>query len=146
MFQKINPTTTKAWAALATHAQQMKEVHMHQLFAEDPDRFKKCSFTFGDLFIDFSKNIISQETMKLLFQLAAECKLSDARKAMFEGDAINETEQRAVLHVALRNFSEKPFYVSGKNVMDNVQRVQQQMNSFCKKVHSGEWLGHTGKK
>jgi glucose-6-phosphate isomerase len=146
MFPKVNPTTTKAWSALEQHAFQMKEVHMKQLFANDANRFQKFSFCFNDTVIDFSKNIITDETIKLLLQLAEECKLKEAIEALFEGDFINKTEHRSVLHVALRNSSGKPFYSAGKNVMEDVLRVQQQMKSFSAKVHSGEWKGYTGKK
>jgi glucose-6-phosphate isomerase len=146
MFPRINPTTTKAWKALDQHSGEMKSRHMRDLFAEDPDRFKKYAHCFGDIVIDLSKNRITDETMRLLFNLADECRLKDAIEAMYEGDFINETEHRSVLHVALRNFNGKPVYAAGKNVMDDVQRVQQHMKNFCEKVHSGNWKGYTGKK
>ncbi len=146
MFPKINPTTTKAWKNLEQHAAAMKEIHMKELFARDAERFKNYSFRFNDTVIDFSKNIITEETIKLLLQLAEECKLKDAIEAMFEGDLINKTEHRSVLHIALRNFSGKPVYAAGKDVMEDVLKVQQQMKTFAGKVHSGEWKGYTGKK
>jgi glucose-6-phosphate isomerase len=146
MFPKVNPTTTKAWTALEQHALKMHETQIKQLFAEDAGRFSRFSFRFNDTVIDFSKNIITEETIKLLQQLARECKLKDAIEAMFEGDFINETEHRSVLHVALRNFSGRPVYSAGKNVMDDVLGVQQQMKTFAARVHSGEWKGYTGKK
>jgi glucose-6-phosphate isomerase len=146
MFPKINPTETAAWKSLTKHAGEMKDVHMKQLFAKDADRFKKHAHYFNDIVIDFSKNITTDETLKLLFQLASECKLKDAIESMFNGDIINETEQRSVLHVALRNFSGKPIYSAGKDVMGDVKRVQEQMKAFCEKIHSGEWKGYTGKK
>jgi glucose-6-phosphate isomerase len=146
MFSKVNPTTTKAWSALEQHVSTMKEVQIKQLFAENANRFQKFSFRFNDTIVDFSKNIITEETIKLLLQLAEECKLKNAIEAMFEGDFINETEHRSVLHVALRNFSGNPVYSAGKNVMEDVIRVQQQMKTFSAKVHSGEWKGYTGKK
>jgi glucose-6-phosphate isomerase len=146
MFPKVNPTTTQAWTALEQHALVMKQQHMKELFANDPDRFKKFSFRFSDIVIDFSKNLITEETGKLLLQLANECKLKEAIEAMFEGDFINETEHRAVLHVALRNFTGNPIYSAGKNVMEDVRRVQLQMKDFCARVHNGEWKGYTGKK
>ena len=146
MFPTINPTTTAAWKLLGQHATEMKKVHMKNLFAKDQNRFDKYAFRFNNLLVDFSKNIITEETMKLLLQLASECKLKEAIEAMFEGDLINQTENRSVLHIALRNFSSKPIYSQGKNVMEDVQRVQQQMKVFCQKVHSGEWKGYTGKK
>ncbi len=146
MFPKINPTTTRAWKELEQHAGEMKEIHMKELFARNAERFKKFSFCFNDTVIDFSKNIITEETIKLLLQLAEECKLKDAIEAMFAGDLINKTEHRSVLHIALRNFSGKPVYSAGKDVMEDVLRVQQQMKTFSAKVHSGEWKGYTGKK
>jgi glucose-6-phosphate isomerase len=145
MFPKINPTETKAWKELETHAKEMKKVQMKSLFSQDASRFKKHAHTFNDILFDFSKNIITDKTLTTLLQLANECKVKDAIEAMFEGDLINETEGRSVLHVALRNFSGKPVYASGKNIMQDVQRVQKQMKGFCDKVHSGEWKGYTGK-
>ncbi|HEU4633812.1 MAG TPA: glucose-6-phosphate isomerase, partial [Flavisolibacter sp.] len=146
MFPKVNPTTTSAWAALEQHASEMKEIQIKQLFAQDADRFQKFSFRLNDTVIDFSKNIITGETIQRLQELAAVCKLKDAIEAMFEGDFINQTEHRSVLHVALRNFSGRPVYAAGKNVMEDVLRVQQQMKSFAAKVHRGEWKGYTGRK
>lgn len=146
MFPKINPTNTRAWKALEQHAIVMKQVHMKDLFAKDSDRFKKHAHCFNDIVIDFSRNIITDETLKHLISLANECKLKDAIEAMFEGDFINETENRSVLHIALRNFSDQPVYAAGKNVMEEVRRVQQQMKSFCEKIHSGGWKGYTGKR
>jgi glucose-6-phosphate isomerase len=146
MFPKINPTGTAAWKSLEHHAKEMKQLHMKELFATDANRFKKYAYYFNDLVVDFSKNIINDESINLLLQLANECKLKEAIEAMFEGDLINETEKRSVLHIALRNFSDKPIYTEGKNVMDDVKKVQEQMKSFCNKVHSGEWKGFTGKK
>lgn len=146
MFPKVSPTSTKAWKALEEHAPAMKQVKMKELFQEDADRFNKWSYTFNDILVDFSKNIVTDETKKHLLQLAEECKLKDAIKAMFNGELINETEHRSVLHIALRNFSGKPIYSEGKNVMEDVQRVQRQMKDFCTKVHEGEWKGFTGKR
>jgi len=146
MFPKINPTETAAWKSLEQHANEMKQVHIKELFTKDTDRFKKYAHTFNDIVIDFSKNIIIDETLKILLELANECNLKDAIESMFSGDLINETEQRSVLHVALRNFSGKPIYSEGKNVMDDVKKVQEQMKAFCNKIHSGEWKGYTGKK
>jgi glucose-6-phosphate isomerase len=116
MFPKINPTETKAWKELETHAKEMKKVQMKSLFAQDASRFKKHAHSFNDILFDFSKNIITDKTLTTLLQLANECKVKDAVEAMFEGDLINETEGRSVLHVALRNFSGKPVYASGKNI------------------------------
>jgi glucose-6-phosphate isomerase len=146
MFPKINPTGTEAWNKLAAHAEKMKQVHMKTLFAEDGERFNKFTFTLIDIVVDFSKNLTTEETMQLLQQLAQECKVKEAIEALFEGDLINETEHRSVLHVALRNFSGKPIYSEGKNVMPEVQAVQEQMKRFCEQVHNGQWTGYTGKR
>lgn len=146
MFPRINPATTTAWNSLQQHAEKMKQVHMKTLFQEDKSRFDKFKLRIDDILVDLSKNIITEETKNLLIQLANECKLKDAIIAMFAGDFINETENRSVLHVALRNFSNQPVYTAGKNIMDDVRRVLAQMKSFCEKVHSGEWKGYTGKK
>lgn len=146
MFPKINPTTTAAWQALSEHAAQMKAVHMKNLFATDETRFQKFSHRFEEILVDFSKNIITTETVGRLIDLANECRLSDAITAMFEGELINETEHRSVLHVALRNFSGRPIYSEGSDVMPGIKAVQEQMRTFCARVHEGEWKGYTGKK
>ncbi len=146
MLPKINPTTTKAWAALLAHAGEMKKIHMRDLFRNDPDRFKKYSLCSGDIVFDYSKNIINDKTMALLFQLAEECRVKDGIRAMFNGDLINETERRAVLHTALRNFSGRPVYAEGEDVMPGVQKVLQKMKKFCNAVHSGKIKGYSGKK
>jgi glucose-6-phosphate isomerase len=146
MFPSINPSQTTAWHALRTHfEQEMRLMHMKRLFEEDPERFGRFSINMGDLLFDYSKNIITTETLNLLFQLAKECHLKEAIDAMFGGEAINATENRAVLHTALRNFSGNPVTVSGKDVMPDVQRVQEQMKECCRRIHSGEWKGYTGK-
>jgi glucose-6-phosphate isomerase len=146
MFPKINPTTTKAWKALQEHAAAMKQVHMRALFAKEPDRFRHWAFCFNDLVVDLSKNIANDETRKTLLQLAAECRLKEAIEAMFNGDLINQTEHRAVLHVALRNFSGQPVYSEGRDIMPDIRKVHEQMKTFCKQIHQGEWLGYSGKK
>lgn len=146
MFPKINPTTTSAWKKLQQHAAAMKDVQMKDLFARDNQRFEKYSCRFQDILVDFSKNLVTDETLALLLSLARECRLNEAITAMFEGDLINETENRSVLHVALRNFSGSGIFSEGKDVMPDVKRVLQQMKEFATKVHSGEWKGYTGKK
>src|SRR3569833_1695686 len=135
MFPKIDPTGTKAWNLLELHSKEMKEVHMRELFAKDAERYKKHAHCFNDILVDFSKNIITDETLKLLLQLANECKLKDAIESMFEGDKINQTKQRSELHVALRNNTGKPLYSQDKKKKTDVKRVQEQMKGFCKKVH-----------
>ncbi|MBM3416514.1 MAG: glucose-6-phosphate isomerase [Bacteroidetes bacterium] len=146
MLPKINPTTTPAWQLLQQHAGEMKKVHMRELFRKDDDRFKKYSLCLKDLVFDYSKNIIKEETIKLLLQLADECRVKEGISAMFNGAAINETEKRPVLHTALRNFSGKPVYAEGGDVMPDVKMALQKMKKFCNAVHSGKWRGYTGKK
>lgn len=146
LFPSINPTTTKSWQNLNVHAKEMHKIHMRALFSADSDRFKRFSQEDGDLLFDYSKNIVTEETMTLLYDLAKECKLNDAISAMFRGEKINNTEHRAVLHTALRNFSGKPVLTEGKDVMPAVNKVLAQMRETCQKIHSGEWKGYTGKK
>jgi len=145
-FPTINPTTTPSWAALQQHYYEMKSVHMKDLFAADTDRFSKYSMCIQDIVFDYSKNIITETTMQLLFQLAKDCQLNDAIDAMFTGEKINVTENRAVLHTALRNFSDTPLIIDGTDIMPAVKKVRVQMNEFCKTIHSGVWKGYTGKK
>ncbi len=146
MFPSTNPTATTAWQQLQEHYNKdMKATSLRQLFAADASRFNKYSFQFGDILFDYSKNIINDTTWQLLLSLAAECKLPAAIQAMFEGEKINRTENRSVLHTALRNVSGTPVYSDGKDVMPDVQRVLAQMKAFAQKIHSGEWKGYTGK-
>ncbi len=146
MFPKINPTTTSAWNELIQHYNENKHVTIQQLFHADPKRFNKFAHCFEEIVFDFSKNNISETTLQLLIKLAEECHLNDALNAMFNGEKINETENRPVLHTALRNFSNNPVFVDGADVMPKVKSVLQQMKNFCSKVHQGEWKGFTGKK
>ncbi|MGC8764512.1 MAG: glucose-6-phosphate isomerase [Brevinematia bacterium] len=146
MLYKINPTKTNAWGKLEEHYKIMRKVHMKDLFRSDPERFKKFSVVFEDILVDYSKNIITEETMSLLFNLAEECRLKESIEMMFTGDKINETEKRAVLHVALRNKSNTPIYVDGKDVMPEINSVLKQMKEFSEKLISGEWKGFTGKR
>ncbi|HVG13611.1 MAG TPA: glucose-6-phosphate isomerase [Chitinophagaceae bacterium] len=146
MFPHVNPTTTPSWKAAEQHATRLKDSSIKALFKEDPDRFKKWSFQLNETLYDLSKNIIDDAALHTLLQLAQQCKLKEAIDALFDGDLINETEQRAVLHVALRNFSNEPVYTSGKDVMMDVVRVRDHMKEFANRVHSGDWKGYTGKK
>jgi glucose-6-phosphate isomerase len=147
MLPRINPTSTQAWFLLKKHAEEeMNRIHLRDLFASDSDRFARFSIRWNDLLFDYSKNIINQKTLQLLLQLAQETELKTAIEKMFQGEPINETENRAVLHSALRNFTNEPALVNGKDVMPDIKRVLQQMQVCCDKVHSGDWKGYTGKK
>ncbi|MFA5477713.1 MAG: glucose-6-phosphate isomerase [Bacteroidales bacterium] len=146
MFPKVNPTETQAWKALAAHYVDMKTVRMKNLFEQDPDRFTRMSIGFDELLFDYSKNIITAETLEKLLKLADDCKLKMAMDAMFAGEKINETENRAVMHTALRNFSETPVTVDDADIMPEIREARQKMKSFCDKVHGGKWKGYTGKK
>src|SRR4051812_24070980 len=123
MLPKINPLDTAAWQALGQHADEMHRMHMRELFSSDPDRFRHYSLCIDPIVFDYSKNIITNRTMELLFKLAEECRLKDAMQAMFNGEIINETEKRAVLHTALRNFSGSPVYAEGQDIMPDVKKV-----------------------
>jgi glucose-6-phosphate isomerase len=146
MFPKIDPTTTPSWQALLQHKQLFENVQMKDLFFNDPERFNRFSIQMDDLLFDYSKNIITENTVELLLELAADCKLKEAIEAMFTGEKINETEDRAVLHTALRNFSDKPVFTDHEDVMPYVKNVLLQMKAFCEAVHSGAWKGYSGKK
>ena len=145
-MKNINPTQTAAWQALQKHFDEMKDVTIADLFAKDGDRFSKFSATFDDqMLVDYSKNRITEETLAKLQDLAKECDLAGAIKSMFSGEKINRTENRAVLHVALRNRSNTPILVDGKDVMPEVNAVLEKMKTFSEAIISGEWKGYTGK-
>ncbi|MDD8772484.1 glucose-6-phosphate isomerase [Escherichia coli] len=145
-MKNINPTQTAAWQALQKHFDEMKDVTIADLFAKDGDRFSKFSATFGDqMLVDYSKNRITEETLAKLQDLAKECDLAGAIKSMFSGEKINRTENRAVLHVALRNRSNTPILVDVKDVMPEVNAVLEKMKTFSEAIISGEWKGYTGK-
>ena len=145
-MKNINPTQTSAWQALQKHFDEMKDVTISELFAKDGDRFSKFSATFDDqMLVDYSKNRITEETLAKLQDLAKECDLAGAIKSMFSGEKINRTENRAVLHVALRNRSNTPILVDGKDVMPEVNAVLEKMKTFSEAIISGEWKGYTGK-
>ena len=145
MLQNINPTETKAWKKLAAHAEQMQQVHMKELFQADNERFNKHSLSFNDILVDYSKNIITEETLNLLIELAKECGVSEATQAMFTGDKINQTEDRSVLHIALRNMGNNAILVDGEDIMPDVKSALAKMKAFADKVTSGNWFGYTGK-
>ncbi len=134
-----------AWKALEAHVEQIKDLHMRRSFAEDPKRFEKFSLRYGDILLDYSKNRITEETLPLLIELANQSDLPAWIERMFTGQKINFTEQRAVLHTALRNRSNTPVYVDGEDVMPEVNRVLDKMQRFTEKVRSGEWKGYSAK-
>jgi glucose-6-phosphate isomerase len=146
MLPKINPTSTPAWSALAAHYETMRQVHLRDLFREDGERFKKFSCSLDELLFDYSKNIITEKTIQLLLQLAEECKLKEATEAMFNGDLINETEKRSVLHIALRNLTGQPVFTGGIDIMPEVKKVLAKIKTFTNSVHKGKFRGYTGKR
>jgi len=140
----INPTQTEAWKKLKSHFAD-NDFNLKNLFEEDKDRFSKFSVQRENMLFDYSKNLITEKTFQLLLQLAEECKLRGAINKMFEGDRINQTESRAVLHTALRNFGESEITVDGKNISEDVERVLCQMKIFSEKIIYGEHKGFSGK-
>jgi len=138
-------TQLPEWKKLAAHAEAMKQVHMRDLFASDPDRFKQNSILLGDMLVDYSKNITTADTKQMLFDLARARDVSGWTTRLLNGEKINNTEGRAVLHTALRNRSNRPIMVDGKDVMPDVNRVLEQMRGFTEAVRSGTWKGNTGK-
>lgn len=145
MLPIVNPTETQTWRNLEIHFLSMQATHMHDLFIEDPDRFRKFHLQFNDILVDYSKNIILDETLQLLFNLAHEVELTTSIEAMFKGLKINQTENRPVLHVALRNRSNNPMLVDGNDVMPEVNRVLEQMKRFSSALQDGSWKGYSGK-
>lgn len=144
-MQNISPIKTKAWQELSAHFNEMKDQHLQSLFAKDAHRFQRFSLQVEDILLDYSKNRITQDTMEKLMALARECGLQENIDAFFKGEKINATENRAVLHTALRNRSNAPVSVNGEDVMPEVNSVLNQMKGFCEAIHSGEWKGFTGK-
>ena len=145
MLKKISPDQTKAWKELETLSQQMKSIKMRELFDKDCDRFKRYSIQFEDILLDYSKNIINKSVLESLFSLAKETSLKEGIEEMFYGSAINETEDRAVLHIALRNRENLPIKVNGKDVMPLVNESLEKMRVFADKITNAEWKGYTGK-
>lgn len=145
-MKKINPSQTAAWRALEQHFAEMKDVHMRDLFKQETDRFTQFSATFDNqILVDFSKNRITEETLTKLQALAQETDVASAINSMFSGEKINGTEDRAVLHIALRNRANTPIYVDGQDVMPDVNAVLEKMKHFSERIISGEWKGFTGK-
>jgi glucose-6-phosphate isomerase len=139
-------TDSPAWKALAQHHSVTSTAHVRDLFAADPRRFERFSLEVEDVLVDYSKHRVTDETMKLLFELARQQRVFEWRDRMFAGDKINRTENRAVLHVALRNRSQRPILVDGKDVMPEVNAVLAKMRGFSDRVRSGAWKGHTGER
>jgi glucose-6-phosphate isomerase len=139
-------TERNTWKALAAHYKLVSNRHMRELFAADPDRFRKFSLRINGFLLDYSKNRVTEETMALLFALARQAGLEEMRDRMFSGEKINFTENRAVLHIALRNRSNRPIFVGGSNVMPEVNAVLAHMRAFTTAVRSGAWTGYTGKR
>lgn len=147
MFPSIDPTGTAAWQRLSAHYEdEMRHKHLRTLFASDPNRFETFSLKVGDMLFDYSKNIIREDSLQMLTELADSCGLKDAVNAMFNGEAINATEGRAVLHTALRNRSKRPVFTGGVDVMPSIQKVLDQMRDCCERVHTGAWKGYSGKR
>ncbi|HEY8353449.1 MAG TPA: glucose-6-phosphate isomerase [Methylophilaceae bacterium] len=141
-----SPTQFPVWQALIEHQKEIYPLHMRDMFDKEPDRFRRYSLNVGDMLLDYSKNRITDKTLSLLFQLARDMDVEGMRDRMFAGEKINFTENRAVLHTALRNRSNTPVYVDGKDVMPDVNRVLAQMREFTERVRSGRWTGFTGKR
>src|SRR5262245_32408403 len=139
-------TARPAWKALAAHHSTVGELHLRKLFADDPKRGERLTAEAVGVFLDYSKNRITEETLKLLLQLAEECGLRERIDAMFGGKKINITENRAVLHVALRAPQGASITVDGENVVPQVHAVLDKMAGFADRVRSGNWKGHTGKR
>jgi len=142
-----------AWTELTKHHEKLsKDIVLRKYFKDDPKRFQKFSHVFKneadgkEILFDFSKNFLTDETLELLIKLAKEAKLEELRDAMFKGEKINFTENRAVLHIALRNTENCPIEVDGKSVVEGVNEVLQHMKEFTEEVRSGKWTGYTGKK
>jgi glucose-6-phosphate isomerase len=146
MLSNINPTQTKSWQNLSDHYAKINSIRMKDLFNRDPERFKKFSLRFNDILVDYSKNLITEETLQLLLGLAHESGVKAAIDSMFTGEKINGTENRAVLHIALRNRTNTPIKVDGTDVMPDVKAVLEKMKIFSDRIISGEWKGYTGKK
>ena len=145
MLKNSNPTQTNAWKALQKHFTEVKDRHTLSLFEKDPARGEKFTIKWHDFYVDYSKNRIDEETMKLLVQLADECHLKDAIEKYFGGNLINNTEKRAVLHTALRAPENSVINVDGKNVMPEVVAVKHKIKQFSEEVISGKRKGYTGK-
>ncbi len=146
MLNRQNPTEASSWKSLEKHFEEIKDTQMIDLFDEDRARFSQFSVEWEDMLVDFSKNRITKKTFDLLMSLANECQLKESIEKMFTGEMINETEQRAVLHTALRNRSNDPVIFNGKDIMGEVNRVLNQVERFSETILTGEWKGYSGKR
>ena len=144
MLPAINPTETLAWQKLTAHYLEMQAVHLRDLFHDDPKRFEKFHLMLGDILVDYSKNILDEDTLHHLIDFAHECKLGEAIQVMFQGAKINQTENRSVLHIALRNQSNQPILVEGEDVMPQINAVLKQVKEFSEKLLHQQWKGYTG--
>ena len=145
-MERARPTQRPAWQALLSHHQEVKDLHLRKLFAGDAKRGERMTLEAAGLYLDYSKNRITDETLRLLLDLAEQSGLRDRIEAMFRGDNINVTENRAVLHVALRAPRAASIMHDGKNVVPEVHAVLEKMADFALRVRSGSWQGHTGKR
>jgi glucose-6-phosphate isomerase len=143
-LERIKPDETVSWEKLGQHFNQIKEISLRKEFIRDEGRFKRFCIKWGDMLLDYSKNLITEETMKLLLSLAQECNVPEAIEALFTGEKINETESRAALHTALRNRSGKPVYFEGKDVMPQILQELEKMRIFSEKLRRGLWRGYSG--
>ena len=139
-------TERRAWKALAAHYQEVRGLHLRQLFGDDPGRGERLTAEAAGIYLDYSKNRITDETLGLLMQLAEDCGLRERIAAMFRGEKINVTEQRAVLHIALRAAKHEEIVLDGQNIVREVHAVLDRMAGFSRQVRSGQWRGHTGKR
>src|ERR1700756_1174242 len=142
---KKRATKQSAWKALASHYKTVSKMHLRQLFADDPARGQRMAVEAAGLYLDYSKNRVTDKTLKLLLQLAEESGLRERRDAMFRGEKINITENRAVLHVALRAPKGEKIVVDGEDVVPAVHEVLDKMAAFSNRIRRGDWKGHTGK-
>ena len=145
MLHSINPLKTTSWRLIKDHSKIARKWHMRDLFENDPHRFNKYSVSFEEILLDYSKNIINSDTMKMLFALAREIDLSSGIESLFRGDAINRTENRPALHTVLRQCSSDPFYLGDRNITEDVNRVLLKIEKFSNSVYRGSRKGYTGK-
>ncbi|HNQ59356.1 MAG TPA: glucose-6-phosphate isomerase [Bacteroidales bacterium] len=145
MLPTIDPTTTKSWKKLSNYFTSIGKQSLNQLFESDNNRAQKFSLQWQNLFVDYSKTHIDEQTMRLLIELARECHLAEAIEQMFRGEKINQTQKRAVLHFALRNLGDDPVFLDGRDVMPEIRTVRNQMKIFSTQVRNGDWKGYTGK-